>query len=211
MIRLGGSIESVLARLGEKALELVEGIPIQWMNGTVIEDKIEGFTSGVTAVLEIISNYDEVREKGLVELIALNAAGTASALAVSAEKAVYRVFVEVNAINKVLLDGEGKSHWLQNPGREKTTHMFGRVSSAGAKVNGSTGWSVAKTGTGKYKITYTTSFSELPAFGAFSETTGTPFPFRVLSQGVGFMELICVSVTTGTVEDCPFSFMVTGI
>jgi hypothetical protein len=210
-IRLGqgpAALSALVARLRERTFELNEEIDVGWFSEGGLKSKIRGFPSGVTSVIEMVANADKGRTRGLVELIAQNASGTFSALAVSAEAATFRVFMEVNGINKVLLDGEGRSDYPILGSKQKTQLHFGIVTSAGAKINGTEGWTVEKIAGPAYKIKFTTAFSVAPAVIAI-DAQGT---FRNVSYTSAVKEITIVLQfgSNTTTEEIQFAFIAIG-
>jgi hypothetical protein len=155
-------LSALVARLRERTFELEEEVDLGWFSEGALKSKLRGFVSGSTSVVEMLANADKGRTRGLAEVIAQNAAGTFAALAVSAEAATYRIFMEVNGISKVLLDGEGRSDFPILGSKQKTQLHFGIVSAAGAKLVGTEGWTIEKVAGPAYNINFTTGFTVGP-------------------------------------------------
>lgn len=150
MIRLGGTIESVLARLKEKTFELNESKPVAWFEGSTMMSKIVGFPSGTTrSLIEIYANVEAARSRGTVELFAEGGNTKLASFIVDATESLRQVFLEletsVGGKKRVLLEV------LENGGEASsflTRFSGGTVSTQSNRIN----W-----GTAKLKFTASTN------------------------------------------------------
>lgn len=116
MIRLGGDIAGVLARLKENTFELVEGKVIQWTNGASIEEQLHAFFSSPESILNMIANFSNAKKAGLVQLIAANGKNAQTVLQVFANEEVQRITAVATspASSRTIIDFlTGKSSFMQ--------------------------------------------------------------------------------------------------
>lgn len=86
---------------------------------------------------------------------------------------------------------------------------YGRVSSAGAAVSGE-GFTVAKTGTGAYKITFTTEAAIIPTVLVTPETSAIIPVWAAKNHAKGSVEVAIWNFGGGVANDCAFSFEAKG-
>ena len=91
------------------------------------------------------------------------------------------------------------------------TRLVAGVIKADGTIAGGSGFSAVRTGTGAYKVTFTSSYSSLPAVVAspVKFTSSTQAVVLIATIQIGYFEILC-SDGTGQATDYAFSFIVTG-
>lgn len=129
MIRLGGDIAGVLARLGEKTLGMVEGVPIQWMNGASIEQQLHAFETAGQSIFNMVANLSNAKKEGLVQLIAANGKNALTTLQILSSEEVMRITaVATGHGSRTIIDFlTGESSFVQRFSGGSSTFSFNRI------------------------------------------------------------------------------------
>lgn len=192
MIRLGGTIEGVLARLKENTFELVEGKVIQWTNGASIEQQLHAFESAGESLFNMIANFSNAKKEGLVQLIAANGKNAQTVLQVLANEEVQRITAVATSpsASRTIIDFlTGKSSFMQRFSGGSSAFAFNRVNFGSATLT----WTASKA-SAKIKIAHglgtTPTFVDAKVVAPFAPfTAGTMLEANVIAVSSTEIEL----------------------